>query len=217
MVPFFRAILLALLVGAVIWPVAPTGALAGDGEAESPGALLPRPDSIYRDRTEAGIPVSLDYYGPPSQPLVTFTFDEPARPTKPWPSIDEQGRILDHLLGRLLDEHRDLSSPFPISLGSGRGALMEALESKLLEPGANWNAKRGRPRYGEFAGVLKAELDEVLLSSPYAAAFAAHGYALKLKGIHGIDIHRVNDRGGALLPTDIDSLYIDAVRIPPKG
>ncbi|GGF09017.1 hypothetical protein GCM10011611_13130 [Aliidongia dinghuensis] len=209
---------LAAVAGFVLWLGAPEPLLAQDrAAAGSEDAHLPRPTSVYQDRSEAGIPVRLDYFAPPDGPMMVFRFDEPDQPAKPWPSIDEQGRILDRLLARLLAEHPDLASPFAFSLGSGRGALVAALDRQLLEPGANWDVKRGRPKQGQFGDVLREELDRALQSSAIAKAFGAHGYALKLKGIGRIDIDSVKAPAGARLPAFISTMDIEATKIVGKG
>lgn len=173
---------------------------------------LPGPAARYSERASTGIIAHLDYsQGGVS---VVYGFGEPGKPSATVPSIEEQGRILDRLMGRLRHDHPDLPERFMFFLAASRADLVQALDRRLLEPGTNWDTKRGRPRRGRFGDVLTRELNAVLQSSPIAKAVAAHGYALKLTDIERIDIERIN---GAHLPAYIDVMTIEASKTSSRG
>jgi hypothetical protein len=208
MVLFRRFAQLALSAGFVVLFAAPVQGLA----QESAAGHLPGPAKRYSARASTGISAHLDYTQGGAS--VVYGFGEPGKPSGTMPSIEEQGRILDRLMGQLRVDHPDLPSHFMFFLAGSREDLVQALDRKLLEPGADWDVKRGKPRHGRFGDVLTRELDAVLQASPIAKAVEAHGYALKLTGIGSIDIERVN---GARLPAYIDVMTIEATQISGKG
>jgi hypothetical protein len=170
---------------------------------------LPRPVSTYNDRTKSGLPARLDYYPRASGPFLAFRIGEAPSPSKPAPTLEEEGAILDRLLGRLVAEHADLPPSFKFAPDTP--ALVTALDERLLQAGANWDPKRGTPRRGRSVDVLKAELGQVLGVSSVETAFESHGYRLVLIGISRIEMAAAT-RGGARLPAFISEMDITALR-----
>ncbi len=126
-----------LLVWAQPSPASPPGAAVM-------GATLPRPVSTYNDRTKSDLPARLDYYPRKSGPFLAFRIGEAPSPSKPAPTLEEEGAILDRLLGRLVAEHADL--PPSVKFAPDTQALVAALNQRLLQAGANWDAEHGMPR-----------------------------------------------------------------------
>jgi hypothetical protein len=84
-----------------------------------------------------------------------------------------------------------------------------------MRPGANWDLSKGRPRTGDFVGVLSSELTAILTQSPIGAAFAQHGYRLHVDGLEHVEEDpKELPRPNAYVPTDILVIYITAQRDP---
>jgi hypothetical protein len=154
---------------------------------------------------------------PPSDlmPSVVFHLHYPNASHTQHPSLYELGCLLDEQLGKLINEHpNDMPARFRFFPGAIISALMEPLDRKLVEPGANWDVKRGLPRHGQLGSVLDEELKQVLQKSPIAKVFEAHGYRLSVKGIMGgIDIQPVKALHGAKLPVSVYAIDMIATKI----
>ncbi len=179
------------------------------GQSMGIGANLPRPAASYDGRTQSGLPARLDYYPPETGPFLAFRIGEAPSPSKPAPTLGEEGQMLDRLLGRLVADHADL--PRSIKFAPDTQALVAALDRRLLEAGANWDPKHGTPQHGRSVDVLTAELGQVLGASPIASAFEAHGYRLVLNGIGRIEMAAAG-HGGNRVPVFISEMDILAIR-----
>ncbi len=199
--------LLPLLLGA-------QGGLPAADDPPPPGLNLPRPVASLRDRTASGLPVRLDLYtegGPPA--LVAFRLLEASSPAHPAPTLEEEGHLLDRLLGQLAAMP---GLPPAFRFAPDHNPLVAALNRRLVQPDANWDARRGIARHGGTGDALRTELAGVLAASPAEAAFEAHGYRLTLNGIARIEM--ADGRGHtAKLPAYISEMDVTATRTGATG
>jgi hypothetical protein len=196
----FRITRLLLLVSFIAWSAVSGGLWAQE---------LPKPTSIYSVKTETGVKITLDYTISPYGAGVVFLVGETGASPSPLPSLDEQGKFLDQLLGELLQQHPDLPAKFLFNIGATKEDLCNRLVKKLQEPGSNWDAEHGHPRKGTFRDVLMAQLSEVIQASPIAMALEKHGYGLKLERIGRIEMQTIN---GKKFPTYIYTMEMTATK-----
>ena len=196
--------MLGLLIGAVDRSLA-------QGDA----GRLTGPTEHLSDNS-AGFSAQLDYFVRPDDVLLVFGIGATGHPVIPLPSLAIQGRVLDRLLGQLAARHPELPGRLAVRFGASRTGLVEALDARLAQPGADWDGVRGRPRRGQFGQVLQDNLSAVVNRSELAQAVAAHGYRLSLTGMNRTDVGAVQALGGAKLPTDITIMQFEARRLPDK-
>ncbi len=201
-----RGTLLALLP---LLLCAGSGPPAAD-DPSPPGVNLPRPVASPRDRTASGLPVRLDLYTDGVSPaFVAFRLLEAPSPAHPAPTLEEEGRLLDRLLGQVATAP---GLPPTFRFAPDQDALVAALNRRLVQPSANWNPQRGAARHGETGDALRAELAGVLAASPIAAAFEKHGYRLTLNGIARIEMAEGRGRTPKL-PIYISEMNMTATRM----
>jgi hypothetical protein len=232
-----------------IWSVAPAGVYAHEVETMPAAASTSTSGGRYIEQTSAGLPGVLDYRGEKltddpafggtsARPIrlpasIVFGFGIPGKAqqaNQSLPPFDEQGRILDRLLSRLIAEHPDIPSQLRLLLGASREGLIEALDRKLVEPGSDWDTKLGLPRhltskndnerFAKLCAYLTSQLDGILQSSPIARAFKVHGYTLSVRSVSASSMSPMiapkTEMGGARLPYDLN-MEIVATRAADKG
>lgn len=120
-------------------------------------------------------------------------------PNNAVPSLNDQCRMLEKLLGRALKEHP--RAKYDVGIGTMRSSLMEPLDRYLVSsPG--WDIKRGQAIDGptkSYAFVVES-VNKSGIADPIAKAFASYGYTFRLRGIDKMNIQKRPVFKGARLP-----------------
>jgi len=168
-------------------------------------AELPRGTSVLSETGQPGTTLTRFDNGD-STPTLVFKVKNESMP------LVDQGQVLDELLEKTIKQ-QSLPDHFAVRLGGTRTILIKELQQKLMQPGANWDVAKGQPRRGAIGDVLSSELSLLLAQSPIGAAFAHHGYDLRVTGMERIEEEPKDfPQSGARVPTDILVIEITAER-----
>jgi hypothetical protein len=165
----------------------------------------------YEERG-SGVVATINFYLKDLGPTPTLIFDAEPIDKKSIVPLEIQGQLLNVLLGRLFQDHPDITR-LDLGFGGGRESLFPVLGQALIKS-KMWDASRGRPLHGRLGDVIVTVFNNNNVAAPLAQAFHAHGFSLNLIEISRIDIEKDDRLNGARIPVHIDDILFEANRLP---